>query len=209
MTNKILDELSQRFYLLVPMACIVFWALISLLKDNFNILPAADFPAIYYAARYIFTNPELVYTDAVHPLYPYTPCIATIFVPLALLPFEIAHWIYLFILLILAEFLIIIFDKILQLKNIVNKKHRFLFLLAISNGLRYVQLFDYLTAKMFTAFFLLLFLKREIKFRELNKDINNLKFKFTQIMILIFAIGLSPQFAFLIPLYLLATFLQV
>lgn len=184
------------------MSCIFFWAMISLIKDNFNILGASDFKAIYYAAQYIFTKPELVYSDAILPAYPYTPCIATLFAPIALLPFETAHWIYFAITLILAYFLIINFDQILKIKNVENKLYRVLFLLAISNGLRYVQLFDYLTSKMWTAFFLIYFIRREIEYRELNKDRDTLKFKFTQWMILIFAIGISPQFGFLIFLYL-------
>ncbi|MFX1445301.1 MAG: hypothetical protein ACFFHV_17945 [Promethearchaeota archaeon] len=202
MSNYIPRKIIDHLYLLVPTCCISFWALISLIKDNFNILGASDFPAIYYAAKYIFTKPELVYSDAIQPQYPYTPCIATIFAPIALLSFETAHWIYFIITLLLSYLLIINFDQILKIKNVDRKLHRILFLLAISNGLRYVQLFDYLTSKMWTACFLIIFIRREIEYRELNKDRENIKYKFVQWMILIFAIGISPQFFFLIFLYL-------
>jgi len=202
MSKSLLIKIKKNSYLLIPMICIFFWALVSLIKDDFNILGASDFPAIYYAAKYMFTKPELVYSDAISPPYPYTPCIATIFAPIALLPFETAHWIYFFITLILSYLLIINFDQILKIKKIERKLYRLFFLLAISNGLRYVQLFDYLTSKMWTAFFLIYFLRREIEFRESNKNRDNLKFKFIQWMILIFAIGISPQFFFLIFLYL-------
>ena len=150
----------------------------------------------------MFTNPELVYSDAIVPPYPYAPCIATLFAPIALLPFEIAHWIYLIMIYILAVLLLINFDKILQIKGIENKLYRLIFLISISNGLRYIQLFDYLTSKMWTAFFLILFIRREIEYRELNKDRESFKFNFTQWMILIFSIGISPQLFFLIFIYL-------
>jgi len=202
MSKSLLIKIKYNSYIFIPMICIFFWAIVSLIKDDFNILGASDFPAIYYAAKYIFTKPELVYSDAIVPPYPYTPCIATIFAPIALLPLETAHWIYLIITLILSYLLIINFDQILKIKHIERKLHRLIFLLAISNGLRYVQLFDYLTSKMWTAFFLIYFLRREIEFRELNKNRDNLKFKFIQWMILIFSIGISPQFFFLIFLYL-------
>lgn len=202
MIKSFFSKIKSNLYLLIPMCCIFFWALVSLIKDNFNPLGASDFPAIYFAAKYIFTKPELVYSDAISPPYPYTPFIATIFAPIALLPIKTAHWVYLFITLILSYLLIINFDQILKMKNIERKLHRLFFLLAISNGLRYVQLFDYLTSKMWTAFFLIYFLRREIEYRELNKERESFKFKFTQWMILIFSIGITPQFFFLIILYL-------
>ena len=202
MYQSLFSKIKDKSYLLIPMSCIFFWAMISLIKDDFNILGASDFKAIYYAAQYLFVKPELVYSDAIMPHYPYTPCIATLLYPLGLLSFETAHWVYFVITLILSGFLIVNFDQILKIKKVEKKLYRILFLLAISNGLRYVQLFDYLTSKMWTAFFLILFIRREIEYRELNKNRDNIKFKFTQWMILIFAIGISPQFFFLIFLYL-------
>ncbi|MFX1392088.1 MAG: hypothetical protein ACFFAH_00810 [Promethearchaeota archaeon] len=196
-----INEIKNRSYLIIPLSCIIIYAFISLIKDNFNPVGASDFPAFYGAAKYIFTHPEFVYSERVDPQYPYTPALATILAPLALLPYEIAIWIFLIINVILAEIMIILFDEILRLKNVKNKIYRLLFLLVISNGLRYVQQFDLLTSKLITAFFLILFLKREIEYRELNKDRSKIKFKFIQYMYLIFAISITPQFIFLIFLY--------
>jgi len=196
-----INKLKNWLYLFIPICCILFWAFIALYKDGFTLIPAADFPTFYYVAQLIFTQPEQIYFLEVQP-YTYTPFFATIIAPIALLTFEQAHLFYFFLILILTELCLVLFNQILQIKNISNKFHRFLYLVALSNGIIFVQMFDTLTGRIFTAFGLLWFLKREIKFRELNKDTSDLKFIFIQMMILIFAIGMTLQYIFLIFLYL-------
>ena len=193
-------RIKENLYLLIPLCCIGLWAFIALYKDNFTLIPAADFPTFYYVAQLIFTQPEQIYFLEVQP-YTYTPFFATILAPMGLLSFEQAHWFFFFVILIFSVLLIIVFNQILILKNVFNKFHRFLYLMAISNGIIYVQMFDTLTGRIFTAFLLIWFLKREIKFRNLNNNMTDTKFIFTQMMILISAFGITLQYVFLVLLY--------
>ncbi len=201
MTLTILKKIIDNLFLLIPLCCILFWAFIALYKDGFTLIPAADFPTFYYVSQLIFTQPDQIYFLEVQP-YTYTPFFATVLAPMGLLTFEQAHWFYFFLIIIFTELCLIIFNQILILKDISNRFHRFLILLTLSNGITFVQMFDNLTGRIFTAFGLLWFLKREIKYRKLNKDTNKTSFIFTQMLILVFSIGMTPQYFFLVLLYL-------
>ncbi|MFX1308504.1 MAG: hypothetical protein ACFE8C_02320 [Promethearchaeota archaeon] len=194
--------IKEQYYIILPMVCFFLWALLSLIKDNF-ILVAADYPSFYDAGKYIFTEPELVYTTFTSSRFRYLPSFATIFSIMALFPYHISQWIFFFILLFLGEFSIKLFNDILKLKNVNHKPTRFLFLLVLSNGLIITRTFDFLQTKLIVIYLFLLFLKREIKFRKSEEEnINILKFKFIQFMILVFAISMVPYLAFLILIYL-------
>jgi hypothetical protein len=197
---KIIEKIKTSLYILIPILCILFWAFIALYKDNFTLIPAADFPTFYYVSQLIFTEPEQIYFLEVQP-YTYTPFFAMIIFPMGFLTFEQAHWYYFFFILILTELSLVLFNQILILKNVSNRFHRFLYLIAISNGIVFIQMFDTLTGRIFTAFGLIWFLKREIKFRNLKKDLTDTKFIFTQMMIIIFTFGITLQYFFLVLLY--------
>jgi len=204
MSFKIIDKITNSVYILVPMGCILFWAFISLAKDNFTLIHAADFDVFYIATRIFFTTPEKVYMGQTYPEgahYTYTPFLLILLWPMGLLTFEQAHWYYFFFILILTELGVVLFNKILILRKVSKKFHRFLYLIAISNGIVYIQMFDILTGRIFMAFGLLWFLKREIKRRELKLEMVDNKFIFTQMMILMFFFGTSLQYIFLVILY--------
>lgn len=204
MDIKILNRLKDNMYMVIPFSCITFMAFIALIKDGFTLIPAADFPTFYYVARFIFTQPDQIYFLEQYnsQRYVYTPFFATIIAPMGLLTFEQAHWFFFFLILIITALCLVLFDRILILKNVNNKSHRLLILLALSNGIIFVQMFDCLTGRIFTAFGLIWFLKREIEYRELNKNRKSPKFVFTQMMLLVFAIGMTPPYVFLFILYL-------
>jgi len=197
----IIAKLKNKLYLIIPLFSILFYALIALYKDNFTLIPAADFPTYYYCSKLILTNPEKIYFFEIQP-FPYTPFFAILFIPMGFLTFEQAHVFFFSVILILSLICIILFDQIVILKNITKKSHRLLFLIAISNGIIYVQMFDTLGARILTTFGLLWFLKREIKIRVLNKEVTKSKFIFSQMMILIFMFGVTLQYVFLVLLYL-------
>ena len=197
----VFTKLKNSLYILIPLFCVCIWAFIALYKDNFTLIPAADFSPCYYAAKYIFTEPEKIYFLEGQP-YPYTPFFAILFFPMGFLSFEQAHIFFFVVLLIIAELIVIIFNQILILKKLSNKFYRLLFLIAISNGIIYVQTFDTLPVRLLTAFGLIWFLKREIKYRITERNLTKNKFIFTQMMILSFAFGLTPQYTFLVLLYL-------
>ena len=88
------------------------------------------------------------------------------------------------------------------MKNINSRLNRFLFLIVISNGLRFYEIFGILQTKLIVAYFLILFLRREIEARKNEKNLNDRKFLFTQLLILAFAISLIPQYFFLVIIYL-------
>ena len=195
--------IKSRLYLLIPLFCIFFWALLSLIKDNFKLEEAADFNSFYLAGKYIFQKPEAIYTDLIAPRYFYLPNIATVFSLLALFDYVQACWIFFFILLIVAWLSIIEFNKILKLKGIDNKFNRFLILFTISNGLIIMANFDVLQTKFIALFLILLFLRREIELGSLEKNNKEyIRFLFIQLSILVFSISLIPYLFLIIPIYL-------
>jgi len=195
--------IRKNAYILIPILCILFWAFISVLKDNFYIYNAADFDMLYNASKNIFTNPQNVYTVPGGERYPYTPFLATIFGMIVFFfSFEASAWILFIILYIAAIGTVIEFNKILNLYGINKKSYLFIYLLILSNGILFVRLFDVLQTKIIVSALLLLFLRREIEMRNKEKIQNDLKFKFTQVMILCIAIGLVPHYAlFLLIIY--------
>ena len=194
--------LKNNVYLIIPICCFIFWAFLSLMKDDF-ILDGVDYPAFYYSSRYIFTNPELVYTTPIGSLFRYLPSFATVFSLMTLIPFDFSQWVMFSLLLLFGIGSVILFDKILLLKNVESIPIRCLFLIIISNGLLIVQTFDYLQTKLIFLFLILLFLEREIKFRKTNNmEETNWRFLFAQFMILLFAISMIPYLAFFIVIYL-------
>ncbi len=197
MSIKKHEYFKNNIYRIIPIITLCFWALISLIKDDFNIIDG-DYPAFYYGGKVILTNPNNLYAQG----WVYMPSFALALSILSLIEYGISKWIFFFIILIIGALSIIEFDKILILKKIDNKLNRFLFLLVISNGIYIMNLFDFLQKQLFVLFLILLFIKREIKIRDKNGDISNIKFQFTQLSILIFAIGMSPNLLFLCVIYL-------
>ncbi len=204
MRFDIIKKIKDSLFLFVPLGCILLWAFITLAKDNFSLTSeggAADFDVFYNVSKLIFTKPELIYFYGDDP-YVYLPFFAVLLWPMGFFTFEQAHYIYFSVLVISAVLIVITVNKILLLKKINNKFHRFLFLIAISNGLVYMNQFDALTGSMLPGFVLILFLEREIKYRVSNKNLTEPKFVFIQMMLLIFVIGVFLQFFFLIIIYL-------
>ncbi len=195
--------IKDQSYIIIPIICLFLWALISQIKDNFAIV-ASDYSAFYDSGKYIFTHPENVYSNLINPRYRYLPSFATIFSIMTIFPYEISAVIWFFVLLFFGGLSILIFNRIMILKGIENKLLRFIFLFVISNGLKIMQTFDILQTKIIALSFLLLFLMREIKYRQLeSNELNGFKFNFIQLSLLIFVIGMMPFFIFLAAIYLL------
>ncbi len=194
---------KKKYYLTLPIICTFLWALLSLIKDNFVVEGAADFPAFYYAGKNIFINPEFVYSSGINPRYKYLPSFASVFSLISLFDYVPAAWIYFFILLIFACLSILEIDKILELKKVTNIFSKLLILLVVSNGLKIMQTFDFLQSKYISLYLLLLFLRREIEFRKYKGNkVKIYKFQFIQFSLLIFIVGIIPFIAFIIPLYI-------
>jgi len=141
--NLKIKDLKDHLYIIIPVICFCLWALLSLIKDNF-VLEASDYPSFYDAGRYIFTEPEKVYSSAIIPRYRYLPSFATLFSIMTLLPYDLGEWVMFFLLLFFSIFSITLLNKILVLKNVERKLNRFFYLIVFSNGLIITQTFDYL-----------------------------------------------------------------
>ena len=127
--NKI--SIRNLLYLVFPIFCLIFWALLSLIKDNFSLTHVPDFPTFYKAGKFIYTDSENLYSSKISPRYHYFPSFASIFFFLTFFDIETSKWIYFFILLSIAIFSVIEFNKILILKNVDNKFNRFLYLMVL------------------------------------------------------------------------------
>ncbi|MHA1197343.1 MAG: hypothetical protein ACTSRH_16940 [Promethearchaeota archaeon] len=193
------DLVKNKIYLIIPIVCLLLWALLSLIKDNFNLLTSVDYNVFYKAGKTIYSNPALLYES--NSYYFYFPSFAELFVFLTIFDYGFSQWIFFIVILICSIMTLMEFNKILQLYGLKSKFIRFLFLMVLSNGLKIMNTFDYLQPKFIAAFLLLLFIRREIEIRVNIKE-NNLKFTIIQYIILIFEVGMTPSLIFLIPIYL-------
>ena len=84
-------KFKQNLYLIVPMCCLLLWALYFLINSSF--LPRyQDFRMLYLAGRQVFINPAELYKIKA---YYYTPNFAVVFaVSISLLPFSIAYYVF-------------------------------------------------------------------------------------------------------------------
>ncbi|MHA1196547.1 MAG: hypothetical protein ACTSSM_10675 [Promethearchaeota archaeon] len=187
-----------KIYTIFPVCCLILYLFLTL----FNGYNAYDFPAFYYAGKYIFINPEIIYTDIINPGYFYFPSFAILISPLSLLPLSIAKFIFLFISFFFAILSIYTFNQILILKKVKNIYIRFLFLLILSNGYIIIRTFEMGQPKFIMSFLILYFIKREIKIRDSIEERPSLKFLFIQYSILIFIIGTIPSFIFILIIYI-------
>lgn len=179
--------LINKWYLLLPIGSILFYALRTLFCDFPKPL-GLDFNAFYYAGKYIFSHPEWIYTDQIMPGYVYFPGFASIFSLLSIFPYEYALVIYFILLLLFAELSIIYLDQILTIKE-VNIKMKIPILLAVAGGHVVTLVFEMVQSKYIAAFLLLLFLKRELQREEKEFD---LKFFAGQGIILVILISILP-----------------
>lgn len=200
---NIIDKINKyKMYLIIPIGCIFFWAFLALFVHDFYIDPI-DFSAYYYAGKYIFTDPELIYGIGYPSYYYYLPGIAIFFSFFSLWDIQIAAWIYFFILIIFGVLSIYEFDSILDLKGVENKTMKLLCLIIISNGHRFFLEFDLLNVKIILMFLIILFMKNEIKVKIMGFSNNNMRFLLVQMFIIGLFISMSPPFVFIAPLYLL------
>lgn len=192
--NIIFDFFKKKKYLLVIFACVIFWALLALIRDSFN-LYGIDSDSFYNAGKSIFSDVESVYTEGFY----YLPIFAVLYSFISMFPFWLSEWILFFILLLFSFLSIITFDKILTLKSIENP-FRFLFLFISFNGHTWFIQFDLLNVKIIVLFLFLLFLKREIDVKNKENE-RGIRFLIMQLLILNLIISMLPYFFFLVIIY--------
>lgn len=197
---KNFNFIKKNSYLIIPIICFIFWALLSLIKDHFFLDPA-DFDVFYYAGKYAITQPLNLYYGPVAQFYN-LPIIAYLFSPLSIFDYNIAKWIYFFILLFLGVISIIEFNKIFIIKN-TNKLIRFLCLMAMVNGHLILQEYDFLNIKIIVLLLVVIFLRREVELSSLEQERNKYSFLIIQLIILNLIIAFIPHFVYIVPIYLL------
>ncbi len=202
----IIEKFKEKLEILIPIICIIFWEFVVFIiiglrffeEGQGNLLP--DFLTFYQSGKYIFTDPHLIYTEAIQPSFYYLPSFASLFNPISLLPYTAAKVVWLIILTIFGILFVIEFYKILKLKGI-DKNIRFLLLLLISNGLCIYRFFVFTQPKIIVIFILLFVLRREIEFDEEKKE----KFSFfiLNTFLLIIVLGMMMYFVlFILFIYL-------
>ena len=155
---------KENLYLIIPILCFSFWVFhciyfLNTIKYNeMGSLWDADFSVFYSAGKQILQKPGDLYEIE---RYLYMPSFAIFFCfTFSLLPYEISFYSFYLVNYILGIFAILEFNKILILKGIEKKVHRFIFLIVISNGYLIWVIFFFNHFKFIIFFFLLYIIKR-------------------------------------------------
>ncbi|MFO7796132.1 MAG: hypothetical protein R6W84_08265 [Promethearchaeia archaeon] len=183
------ENIIKKIYLIFPIISLILWGF---LADFTGI----DFTAYYNAGKYIFTMPELIYSDLFHPKFLYCPGIAVFSFFFTLCNIGTAMIIYFFISLLFGILSIITLDQILSFKNI-SKRLKLVILMIVSNGFAVEGTFANLQSKFIVLFLILILIKREIE-----KVNYNIKFLSVQTFILVLAISFLPYLIFLGIIYI-------
>lgn len=201
--KNIKEFIFARFYIIIPLISFLIWPFLLLYYYNFSPVPV-DYHTFYTAGKYIFIDPEIVYTGALPTQmgFYYLPIFACVFSPLSLFEYKISMWIFFLILIIIYWLSTIELNKILILKGVNDKFSRFLILMVFSHGFRMWQMFNHLTVKWIVMLFIILFVRREIEKRKAGEKEFSFKFFFIQMNILFFAISMSPVLIFIIFIYI-------
>ena len=160
---RLLLKLKECYHLYIPFICIGFWALLYLRQVNFILNQYWDLYIFYDSGKQVFINPEDLYEIG---NFHYMPSSAVFFAfTISLFPLFIAHYIFYILNYVMALISIKEYNKILELLNVKEKIHRFLFLIIISNGFFVYRQFYYNQTKFLVLAILLFITRREIQFK--------------------------------------------
>lgn len=198
------DFILDKLHVIIAAVCMTIWVIyFHFTFGIFGEFFTGDFGGFYQAGRRVLKDPTTLYNfgESINP-YPYLPSFATSFsISFSLLPFEIGYITFFILNYILGILSIIEYNRILRLLNVKEKKHRFLFLIIISNGyLVYVQFYF----NMFKIIMFIIFLyvvRREIQYR-IGERVKDYKYYMVNYGLFIYAIGVAPYFLFLFLIYI-------
>ncbi|MFX0072856.1 MAG: hypothetical protein ACFFAO_17400 [Candidatus Hermodarchaeota archaeon] len=184
----------EKTYLLIPFLFITFWLTLYVVGRQFN-SRLKDFVSLYGAGEMILNDPERLYEVSG---YFYTPLFAIFMSLLAFFfNYDDTYYILLFLSYFSYFFCVYELDKILVLKKVNKKNIRILFLLILSGFFSYIQFFNNQT-KIFLLLFFLIFVRREIQYKKVDKD---LKYYFINFSLFAFIIGIAPYFIIVLVIY--------
>ncbi len=189
----------DNIYLIIPMLCIVVWALHFVIQGRFHDF-IFDFAVVHEAGRVLLSNPEKIY--GVYG-YIYLPSCAIFHAfTYSLIPLEIAFILWYITNIILGILFVREFNKILRLKDLEDKWHRFLFLIIISNGYYILQHFAWNQKKFLAGVIIAFIIRRELQYRQLEKTKDS-KFYLINYGLFIFVLGITLNF---VPFFILYIF---
>jgi hypothetical protein len=193
------EIIKKNLYLLLPIACITFWALYWLYSVSFILDGYFDFEIFYDSGTQVLKDPKKLYDNK---YYRYLPSFALLIAcSISLCPLFFARYIFYIINYVCAILLVLEFNKILILMKVKKKIQRFFFLIAISNGNLILYLFVVNQTKFLLGLMLFFILRKELQLRNEEKE-KDLKYYLTTYGIFVFAIGIAPYFLFLLLIYL-------
>jgi hypothetical protein len=195
------ERIKAELYLIVPIICIILWALYALLYYILDspLLSQADFRDRVNAAYIIFYDTENIYKR--EELFNTLPIQLIIFVPFIFIPIHIATYIFFTINVILAIISVIEFNKIISMMDLKEKLYRFIFLMIISNGFVVHRQFWLNNVKFIVGVILFFIIRRELQFRIENRE-KNLRYYWVNYGFFVLAIGIFPPFIYLLFIYL-------
>lgn len=191
--------ISNNFHLIVPMIVSFLWALFHLIHEKFIPSDTCDFAVFYNAGKLLYTDPLELY--ALEHRYFHMPFFATFCsITVSLLPYFYAYYVYYIANIILFFILILEFNKILTLKGLKRKSHRFFFLIIISNGFIVHGIFYQNSFKFLIGVIILFIISREILLRQKNIE-KDIKYLIINYGLFAFVIALFPPFFFFLLIY--------
>ncbi|MFX1392089.1 MAG: hypothetical protein ACFFAH_00815 [Promethearchaeota archaeon] len=197
------EFLKDKLYLLIPMLCVVLWAFLYLIMQDFKIHQGefkGDFYVLYNAGKVLLNNPSDLYNP--ENRYYYLPVFAMIVsITFSLLPFFIADNAFYIMNIIFGILFTYEFNRILILMDLIEKKLRFLFLIIISNGFHVYHLFYFNQFKYIIGFLLFFIIRRELQYRKEERE-KNLKFYLLNLFLFALVIAIFPFFIFLLLIYI-------
>lgn len=205
-----ISQVKEKLYLIIPMACIVLWAILFLISTLFD--PGlANFQFIYFDYKIWYGAGQQIHKDATKLYitdygydisYTWMPCWAMIFAfSLSLIPYVIGYFILYTINIFCGILFVREFNKILLLYDVKKKLHRFLFLIVISNGFVILNIFQQNQTKLMVALIIFYILRREIHYRRGGLE-KNFKYNLINYCLFVFMIGMAPYFIFLLLIYI-------
>ena len=200
--------LRENLYFIIPIYCIICWAIYYVLIVNFLLSQVSyDFTNYYYCGERVLTKPNDLYRKNIeHGVrygYKYLPSFAVIVgVPLYLMPsIEIAYKVFYIINVFVGILFVILFNKLLYFMKIEKKRLRILFLFISTNGWLILQQFRHNQTKFWIIVMLLYILIREFKAKEFLIE-KNLKYYIINYNIFLIVIGFFPNFIFYFLIYI-------
>lgn len=205
--EKRFELVKNNLYLIIPIYCILCWALYYVVLGNFFAYVCYDFTNYYFCGERVLNNPKDLYDHNISNGrrygYKYLPNHAIIIgVPLYLLgSMELAYRVFYVINIVLGMLFILLFNRILILMELKNKVHRFLFLIVISNGWLILELYINNQMKFLIGVLILFIIKRELKYRKNNKK-KDLKYYIIHYNFFALIVAMAPYFILFFLIYL-------